>query len=181
MPDLNHSGKFWALVTLSAAVLSSPLLVLVINRTSRGDERPSPIEVVVRMVSPDPPKTEQKDINALATSLQNYEPVAPPPPPPTFTPPPPPLGGGLAASQRYLSTTDLQGYSDWELTIARNEIYARHGRRFRNADLQRYFDAQPWYRPVYGPDEFSDAQLDVFERYNAHLILDYQRRKYGAP
>jgi hypothetical protein len=181
MPDLNHSGKFWAVVTLSAAVLSSPLLVHVINRASRGDERPNPIEVVVRMASPEPPKPEQKALPAVVTSLQNIEPAAPPTPPPAFTPPPPPAGGGLGASQRYLSSTDLGGYSNWELSIARNEIYARHGRRFRNADLQRYFDAQPWYRPSYGPDEFPDAHLNAFEQYNANLILDYQSRKYGPP
>lgn len=32
------------------------------------------------------------------------------------------------SSSRYLSTSELQGYSDWQLYIARNEIYARHGR-----------------------------------------------------
>ncbi|HYH82372.1 MAG TPA: YARHG domain-containing protein [Longimicrobium sp.] len=176
MPDTNHSGKFWALVTLAGAVLSSPLLLHVTNR-SGGSERPNPIEVVVRMPLQEAPKTEQKAISTVATSLYDGDRVAPPAPPP----PSAPASVGPAASQRYLSTTELEGYSNWQLSIARNEIYARHGRRFRRADLQRHFDAQPWYRPVYGPDEFTDAQLNAFERYNANLIADYQRQRYGGP
>lgn len=33
-----------------------------------------------------------------------------------------------------------------DLRVLRNEIYAKHGRIFKDAKLQKYFEAQPWYK-----------------------------------
>ncbi len=33
-----------------------------------------------------------------------------------------------------------------DLRILRNEIFAKHGRVFKDAKLQKYFEAQPWYQ-----------------------------------
>ena len=49
------------------------------------------------------------------------------------------------SSAELISEQDLEGLSDWELYIARNEIYARHGRGFKNKDLQEYFGSKSWY------------------------------------
>ena len=69
------------------------------------------------------------------------------------------------------STSELEGLSDWELSIARNEIYARHGRTFQNEDLQGYFEAQDWYTPLYDPEEFDDeVELSSTEIANAETI-----------
>ena len=35
------------------------------------------------------------------------------------------------SNTRYLTDADLDSLSEWDLKLARNEIYARHGRRFR--------------------------------------------------
>lgn len=84
-----------------------------------------------------------------------------------------------SSSHRY-SADELSYLSNWELYIARNEIYARHGRTFNNDDLQRYFDAQPWYTPYYSPEDF-DAQsgsiLSEVERNNATTILSVERER----
>jgi YARHG domain len=77
-------------------------------------------------------------------------------------------------SQIYFTVGDLSGFSNGQLDILRNEIYARHGRRFRRADLQAYFDRQPWYRPVYAPDAFPERLLSPVERHNVELIANYQ-------
>ena len=34
-----------------------------------------------------------------------------------------------------------------DLRVLRNEIYARRGRIFKDKELQKYFEAQAWYRP----------------------------------
>ena len=81
----------------------------------------------------------------------------------------PPVG-----SQRYLTVDELSGLTSWQLDILRNEIYAWHGRRFQRADLQAYFDRQPWYRPAYEPEAFPEGLLNSVERYNVELIADYQ-------
>lgn len=49
------------------------------------------------------------------------------------------------SSIRELTDSDLSGLSKSKLRIARNEIYARHHRKFDSADLQIYFDKKSWY------------------------------------
>lgn len=45
------------------------------------------------------------------------------------------------SAKRKLKKSDLKGLSKEELRIARNEIYARHGRMFDDKKLQKYFDS----------------------------------------
>lgn len=54
-----------------------------------------------------------------------------------------------------------------DLRVLRNEIYARRGRIFKDAELQKYFAAQPWYQP--NPD-FKDEQLSEIEFKNLAAI-----------
>lgn len=82
-------------------------------------------------------------------------------------------------SRRY-STEELESLSNWELYLARNEIYARRGREFRNDDLARYFSSQTWYEPTYSPDNFDarqDSILSDVERDNAQTILALEQAR----
>lgn len=81
------------------------------------------------------------------------------------------------SDSRYLSNDDLIGFSAEECRLARNEIYARHGRRFLSAALQRYFDAQSWYDGTVEPEDFSDAVFNDFERANYMTILAYEEER----
>lgn len=54
-----------------------------------------------------------------------------------------------------------------DLRVLRNEIYARRGRVFKDAELQKYFAAQSWYQP--NPD-FKDEQLSEIEFKNLAAI-----------
>lgn len=76
------------------------------------------------------------------------------------------------------SADDIRGMnlSVDELWYARNEIYARHGRMFRDQTLQAHFNAKPWYTPTYSPDEFDDSvQLSSVERSNAEAIKSVEQ------
>ncbi len=79
-------------------------------------------------------------------------------------------------SQREVTDADLDDKDGFDLDIMRNTIFARHGRRFKTADLQKYFDGQPWYRPKYPPDKFPNELLSDLERWNAEYINKYQER-----
>lgn len=59
-----------------------------------------------------------------------------------------------------------------ELWYARNEIYARHGRGFKDSALQSYFDSKPWYTREYSPEEFDSMAdpLNSTEKANADAI-----------
>ena len=41
--------------------------------------------------------------------------------------------------------SEVSGLSDWQLLIARNEIYARHGLGFKDESLREYFQSKSWY------------------------------------
>ena len=74
------------------------------------------------------------------------------------------------SSRKYLKTDDLKGLSEDELVLARNEIFAKHGRLFKDAELQSYFNSKTWYRGVIAAENFSENQLNDFEKKNVELI-----------
>lgn len=59
-----------------------------------------------------------------------------------------------------------------DLRVLRNEIYARHGRVFKDKELQKYFAAQPWYQP--NPD-FKDDMLSETEAKNLAIIAEVEK------
>lgn len=71
------------------------------------------------------------------------------------------------ASERILSRSELAGYSNWELRIMRNEIYAKYGYIFKSEDLRNYFNQQSWYKPRY-TDVFN--RLTTIEKQNVVTI-----------
>jgi len=81
------------------------------------------------------------------------------------------------SNDRSLSTGDLAGLSNWQLTLARNEIYARHGRPFDNANIRAYFQSTGWYSPNAA---FRESWLSRVEQQNAAFIRDYQIRVFGS-
>jgi hypothetical protein len=54
-----------------------------------------------------------------------------------------------------------------DLRVLRNEIYARRGRVFKDKELQKFFDAQAWYKPN---PEFKDEMLGEVEIQNLAKI-----------
>jgi len=58
-----------------------------------------------------------------------------------------------------------------QLWIARNEIYARHGKIFQNEYLASYFGACSWYAPKEGKTEVSERELNEVEITNLELIV----------
>lgn len=76
-----------------------------------------------------------------------------------------------SSSQR-LGRGDLAGLSKWQLEVARNEIYARHGRPFKRADLRQHFRNQPWYAE---DSSFTEGRLSSLEKANVQTILAYEK------
>lgn len=70
----------------------------------------------------------------------------------------------------YLATWEVDFLSTAQLRIARNEIYARHGRMFVANDLQQHFNAQSWYTPRVAAADFSYGVFNSFEMANIELI-----------
>lgn len=78
------------------------------------------------------------------------------------------------SSEDYLTRDDLYGLSAEECKIARNEIYARHGRIFNDEDLQNHFNHCSWYEGTIQPDDFSEGMLNEIELANLQTISEYE-------
>ena len=76
---------------------------------------------------------------------------------------------------RKLTNSDLAGLDADELELARNEIYAREGRRFNTEYIQDYFDDKWWYVGTIAPEDFTEDMLNDVEKYNVNFIRDYEK------
>lgn len=89
-----------------------------------------------------------------------------------------PSGYVLPDSQtRVYSDSELSKLDVHTLFLARNEIYARHGRKFVSEELQSYFGGKTWYHGTIEPGDFSDNQLSQTERTNAQAMLAIEKSR----
>jgi hypothetical protein len=72
------------------------------------------------------------------------------------------------ASTEILIDDIILGYSNEELRIIRNEIFARHGYIFKSADLKTHFENQEWYNPQVA--DVSNLLSDL-EKLNIELLM----------
>lgn len=81
------------------------------------------------------------------------------------------------SDSRYLTSAECEAKTAEELRIARNEIYARHGRLFDSEDLQAYFSSQDWYDGTIAPEDFDYTVLNDYEIYNVNLMKSIEDSK----
>lgn len=76
----------------------------------------------------------------------------------------------------YFGETFLEGFSAWDCRLARNEIYARHGKIFKDEALQTYFNSFSgiWYTPEY--EDVPDSMLNQWEIDNVKTIIGYEEK-----
>jgi len=74
-------------------------------------------------------------------------------------------------STKPLTETDMQGQSADDVRLARNYIFAEHGRQFKDDNLQKYFNQQPWY---HASDSLEDGDLTPLEQRNVAFLHIYE-------
>lgn len=81
------------------------------------------------------------------------------------------------SDNRYITEEELTNLTPKQRNYARNEIYARKGRKFHSVELQKYFATKEWYEPLYEPEYF-DANIESFcndyEIKNGEIILMFE-------
>ena len=81
------------------------------------------------------------------------------------------------SSQKLLTEADLAGLTKAQLDLARNEIFARHGRVFKRQELQKYFESKTWYKKNSSYNYSNDyLNLSDVELKNAKFILAYENK-----
>ena len=58
--------------------------------------------------------------------------------------------------------------------LARNEIYARHGRKFIDTQIQAYFNSKSWYHGTVEAADFDASVLSSIERTNISFISAHE-------
>lgn len=79
------------------------------------------------------------------------------------------------SSSTYLTQADLAGLTQEQLRLARNEIYARHGRKFKTKEIQDYFNSKSWYVGMIESDSFKDDYLNSYEKENIKRIQSMEK------
>ena len=78
------------------------------------------------------------------------------------------------SDSRYVTESEVENLSEADLRLAKNEIYARHGRIFDSADLKKYFESKSWYKGTIKADDFDEGVLNKYEKSNIDLISSMQ-------
>ena len=83
------------------------------------------------------------------------------------------------SASRLVTDSDLRGKTLAQLRVARNEIFARHGRKFVDPHLNKWFFSKGWYMQIpvkYEPDAFDrlPQPLGKIELSNIDTIIKYE-------
>lgn len=73
------------------------------------------------------------------------------------------------SDRRLLERAEIEPLDRPTLRIARNEIYARRGRKFVRQELRDHFEQFDWYRP-----QFGEVELTYIEQKNVDLIRSFE-------
>lgn len=65
----------------------------------------------------------------------------------------------------------------YELFLARNELFARHGCGFKTRELRDYFGRQAWYKETIDAGTYDTDILNGAEKQNATFILEIEKER----
>ena len=85
------------------------------------------------------------------------------------------------SDSKLLTEDDVKDLTLQEINYAKNEIFARHGRKFSSSELQDYFNSKDWYNGTIDPDDFDESVLSSTEKKNAQFLAteEFSRDKNG--
>ena len=86
------------------------------------------------------------------------------------------------SNTKYYSESEINALSAEQIFYARNEIYARHGRKFQMESLDQYFRSKKWYNPTVDPEEFDalgDTLFNDYEIQNRDALMRREQELNG--
>lgn len=84
-------------------------------------------------------------------------------------------------ASRYISEEEITGFSLDDIQTAINEIFARHGRVFKSAEIAAYFQTKSWYQP--DPSKTDDqisAEFNNYEKANEKMLENLRDELSGT-
>lgn len=81
------------------------------------------------------------------------------------------------SGNRKISEEEIKNFDLSKLSLARNEIFARHGYVFSVPEIKSYFEAKKWYKPN---SNYNENDLNDIEKYNVDLIKNKENQLNGT-
>ncbi len=78
------------------------------------------------------------------------------------------------SNSRYLQEPDYYWMDSTWAQLAINEIYARHGRIFKDKTLNDWFSSKSWYRGTVDASHFDENVFNAYEKENIRRLRAYQ-------
>ena len=78
-------------------------------------------------------------------------------------------------AKQKVTREQLKDVDLWSLKLLRGVVFGRHGRIFKDRDIQGFLKEQPWYKP---DPNFSNSMLNATERANLDLIREQEALKH---
>ncbi len=81
-------------------------------------------------------------------------------------------------SEQILTEEELYNLNLFDCMIARNELFAKHGRMFKDSFVSKIFELKSWYEPEYTAAEFdamADELLTEIEKENLQILIEYEQ------
>lgn len=80
------------------------------------------------------------------------------------------------SSNVFIEESDLYGLTRDQLQECINDIYARHGYIFKDAEIRKHYESQNWYRGYISDPEAVVAAFNNVERANIQMLVNYKAR-----
>ena len=130
------------------------------------------------------PKSNRPTAAVTPAVTATVRPSTAPTPKPTSTPKPTeePVSDDYIlpdSATRRLTQADVADLTWEQCCLARNEIFARHGRLFQTPQIAAYFEAQSWYHGTIPGASFSNDVLSQIERDNIDFLVSYENATWG--
>ena len=130
--------------------------------------------------------TEPQEVEVVETEAPTLPPTEAPTEPPTEPPTEAPTEPEIDADPRllyfiencdsmYLTEEDVEGFDKEMCRIARNSLYAKSGRMFKDSELQEFFEQFDWYDPWVSPSAFTGDMFNKYQSANLNMISRYER------
>lgn len=85
------------------------------------------------------------------------------------------------SDKKYLSEDEVRSVDASQLSLGRNEIFARHGYIFEDDSINQYFAGKSWYQGTVPADQFDmEAVFNDFEKKNVELIKKVENEVNGT-
>ena len=85
------------------------------------------------------------------------------------------------SDSKILNLSDISSFTQDEMLLAIDEIYARHGVIFENKYRDNYFRQKSWYRPTVEQYNFDETGLNEIEKENIQFLEDVETGRIEIP